>query len=1032
MKLNQTLNRHRPWLALSVPLLACAVQWLGWTWIKPYIWFLFYPSLFLSSWIGGKRIGMAATLLSAGLAVYFFEPPQLSWVGKAPRVWLSVLAFGAMGALFSYFHELLRQANREASDALAKSQALNDHLEARVRDRTAAIERTSATLQLSEERLAGIVTSAMDAIISVDYQQRVVLFNRSAERIFGCPANEALNQQLSRFIPERFRTQHEKHLENFGRTGVTSRSMKSFGTLYATRIDGTEFPIEASISQVEVGGQKLYTVIVRDITERLRAQQALAENQATLRAVIDGSREPIFLKDLESRILLANPAALAVMGKTEQEVIGRHDGEIYADAITAEKILAADRRIMASGIGESLEETVRTAEGERTFLSNKTPHRDGNGNVIGLIGVSVDITERKRIDRELREREARFRTTLDCMLEACQIIGHDWRYLYLNDTAARYGRTTPDALLGKTVLECYPNIHGTPMYEALRAGLEDREGSRRDYQFIYEDGTTAWFDLRIQPVPEGIFIISLDVTERRRSDSALRESEERFRQLAENINEVFWIIEPGKTEVVYVSPAFQTIWGYPCENLYADAYLWISSIHPEDRPQVEQARRTKLESGTFSETYRVVRPDGTVRWVHDRAFPLRDATGRVYRVVGTAEDITEHQKLETQLRHSQKMEAIGTLAGGIAHDFNNILAAILGFGELIQMNDSSPGESSDYAGEILKAAQRATALVRQILTFSRQEQQERRAVQLRHLVTESLALLRATIPTTIEFATNLAPDAAPVLAEPSQIHQIVMNLGTNAWHAMRGRVGKLTIALTNIEVDQALATVTPQLRPGPYVRLSVSDTGSGMDRTTMERIFEPFFTTKGPGEGTGLGLSVVHGIMQSHDGAITVYSRRGEGTVFHLYFPAILDGAIEVRESVLALPQGHGEHILFVDDEEPILRIGKSMLTSLAYRVTGFTVVTDALEALRRDPATFNLIITDQNMPHLTGVEFARQAKAIRQDIPIILTTGFTAELTVEKLRALGIADLLLKPVRSMTLATCVRALLDQENATSN
>ncbi|ATC62742.1 hypothetical protein CMV30_01480 [Nibricoccus aquaticus] len=385
----------------------------------------------------------------------------------------------------------------------------------------------------------------------------------------------------------------------------------------------------------------------------------------------------------------------------------------------------------------------------------------------------------------------------------------------------------------------------------------------------------------------------------------------------------------------------------------------------------------------------------------------------------------ERQQLEEQYRHSQKMEAIGTLAGGVAHDFNNILTAIYGYSEIAKMDAGENDAVRNSLDAIVKAARRATSLVRQILTFSRQQPQQRSVVQMGTIVGEVLTLLRATLPATIEIKYLSARECSSVLADATQIHQVLMNLGTNAWHAMRDQAGRLEIRLEDFDVDREFVQARPALRPGRYVRLSVSDTGSGMDQATQARIFEPFFTTKGPGEGTGLGLAVVHGIMQGHDGAITVYSQRGEGTTFHLYFPA--HGAMPVLGEVegAPVPRGNGQRILYVDDEQALAEMGQKMLERLGYAVDICCVPREALRLFAENPGGFDLVVTDQTMPGMTGIELVRELLHIRPGLPVILTTGYVGTLTVERIRELGIRELMMKPHSVRTTAETVRRSLE-------
>lgn len=520
-----------------------------------------------------------------------------------------------------------------------------------------------------------------------------------------------------------------------------------------------------------------------------------------------------------------------------------------------------------------------------------------------------------------------------------------------------------------------------------------------------------------------------DISARQEAERNLRASEERFRQLAENIHEVFWMTDPLKRTMLYISPAYETIWGRTCASLYESPDNWLDSIHPEDRARVVAALGRQA-TGDYHETFRIRRPDGTLRWVRDRAFPIRDENGEVYRIVGTAEDITEWRQLEEQFRQAQKLEAIGTLAGGIAHDFNNVLGAIIGYVELTQPTLPAGAPAHLYLEQVLQASHRAADLVRQILTFSRREEQRRVALLLQDVVREPVKLLRATVPAMIEFDVSLPRDLPLVSADSTQIHQVVMNLCTNAAHAMGGAAGRLGIALEKVTLDgaQARAKEAPGLKPGVYVRLTVSDTGCGMDHATMERIFEPFFTTKGPGEGTGLGLSVVHGIMQSHGGAVTVSSRPGEGTTFRLYFPAALEQAqkADVAQKI-AVPFGAGRRVLVVDDESALAQLATAVLNALGYHAIDCGDGETALERLRADAAAFDLVITDLSMPGMTGVELARKVAGVRPDLPVVLTTGNEARLPAEILRTAGIREVLPKPFTAHSLGLAAHRALAEK-----
>jgi CheY-like chemotaxis protein len=379
--------------------------------------------------------------------------------------------------------------------------------------------------------------------------------------------------------------------------------------------------------------------------------------------------------------------------------------------------------------------------------------------------------------------------------------------------------------------------------------------------------------------------------------------------------------------------------------------------------------------------------------------------------------------MEAQLRQAQKMEAIGTLAGGIAHDFNNILSAVIGYTE-IALADVPEGSSQHRnLQEVLKAGSRARDLVKQILTFSRQTEQELRPVQIKQIVTETLKLLRASLPTTVKISVDIQSDSA-VLAEPTQIHQVIMNLCTNAAHAMRARGGQLKIDLSNVVLGGSFIGQHPYLNPGEYIKLRVIDTGHGMEKAIVDRIFDPFFTTKERGEGTGMGLAVVLGIVKSHGGTITVESEIDEGSTFSIFLPVIMQ-EVDHEVSVKApIPTGT-ESILFIDDEKSLVDLGQQILERLGYKVTIRTSSVEALELFIEQPDKFDLVITDMTMPNMTGDELAGKLMSIREDIPVILCTGYSERISQERAHDLGIKEFILKPIVMRELAIKVRSALD-------
>ena len=512
--------------------------------------------------------------------------------------------------------------------------------------------------------------------------------------------------------------------------------------------------------------------------------------------------------------------------------------------------------------------------------------------------------------------------------------------------------------------------------------------------------------------------------------TAPEEQEERFRQLVDHIKEVFWISSPDRSEVLYVSPLYETVWGRSCASLLEDPRSLWDAVHPQDQERM-LTHQSEAEGDGYQGECRIVRPDNSVRWVRIRTFPLRTSYGEILSLAGVAEDITEQRRIEEaltkterQFRQSSRMEAIGTLAGGIAHDFNNILTAILGYTELALATVPKGSRTQRNLQEVLTAGHRAKHLVLQILTFSRQAGQGKKPTPIHMVVREALKLLRATIPSTIEIHQLLKTEAT-ILADPTQMHQVIINFCTNAEYAMRETGGILTMVLEEVDVTKDLTSMISGLQVGPHVRLTVKDTGSGMTPEVLERMFDPFFTTKPIGEGSGMGMAVAHGIVTAHGGALVVDSVVNNGTKIEVYLPTVPTPVLEHVEEQGPIPTGK-ESILFVDDEETIVRLGKELLTQLGYTVEVHTSSVEALNVFRLDPHRFDLVITDQTMPGLTGEALSRELLRIRPDLPIILCTGFSHIMSAEKAKALGIQGYLMKPLAIRDLVPIIRHVLDK------
>lgn len=539
----------------------------------------------------------------------------------------------------------------------------------------------------------------------------------------------------------------------------------------------------------------------------------------------------------------------------------------------------------------------------------------------------------------------------------------------------------------------------------------------------------------LSPDKEEFQAVATDITERKQTEAALRGRDQRLSSLINSAMDAIITVDENDRIVVFNMAACEM---FRCARADAIGQPLGKFLPEQPRPE-PPAHLGELGAHDVANSHMdrpiqitALRADGTefpseaaishveVKGRQLCSVILRDLSARV--AAEAARDA-----LEARLRVTQKMEAIGVLASGIAHDFNNILAAIDGYTELAKSDALNNPAVLESLKEVSKASGRATTLVRQILTFSRQEEPPHQPLRLAPVVQEALKLLRASVPSSIEFQVSLSTEAPMVMANSTQIHQIVMNLGANAAHAMRGGTGRLTVTLESCLLDEDAARRPPELPPGPYVCLSVTDTGHGMDQATAERVFEPFFTTKGPWGGSGLGLSVVHGIISSCQGAITVSSQPGQGATFALFFPAQPDALPAPAAAAPVIPRGSGERILFVDDEEALGRFVKRMLEKLGYVMEVTTQPQSAIESVRAKPDSYALVIADLTMPGLLGTELAKALLRIRPGLPIILTSGYAADLTADNLAAIGITEVLSKPFSLAVLSQAIHQALTKQ-----
>ena len=509
--------------------------------------------------------------------------------------------------------------------------------------------------------------------------------------------------------------------------------------------------------------------------------------------------------------------------------------------------------------------------------------------------------------------------------------------------------------------------------------------------------------------------------QRQQTQDRLNQSEERFRQLAEHIEEVFWMKDLAQNRIIYISPAYETVWGRTCASLYASPQNWLEAIHPEDRERIVHSTLTNQPTGTYDEEYRIIRPDGKIHWIHDRAFPVRNQTGEVYRIAGVATDMTERKQAERVARRSQRLESIGTLAGGVAHDLNNALAPILMSVELLKLDYPKEAETIET---IETSAKRGADMVRQLLTFAKGAEGERVLIQSAHLLKELEKIMKGSFPKNLQLVVKHDSKLPMVMGDATQLHQVLLNLCVNARDAMP-HGGTLTLEAQSMEVDAVYASAVPDAKPGKYLALRVRDTGTGIPPEILDRIFDPFFTTKGPDKGTGLGLSTVLGIVKGYGGFLEVHSQPGQGSTFTVYLPADAAGSDTQHLTKAAVEfRGQGETILLVDDEPAVREVGRAVLRRLNFKPLTATDGADGLMQAAEHRTVLRAIITDQHMPHMDGLTFVRALRRMLPDIPVMVASGRLDDAVAEEFKTLGVTSRLDKPFTAPQLAEMLKNLL--------
>ena len=795
--------------------------------------------------------------------------------------------------------------------------------------------------------------------------------------------------------------------------------------------------------------------------------------------IINQIKEAVITTDQEGIITTWNSGAQKLLGFPDWETIGN---SISRFLVSRESDQVLPRQLASSQLSAptNMEALLVRKSGDAFYgLISSSDLVSQAGDKTGIILTITDISARKTAEIKLMQSEERFRSLIENTSDWIWEVDEAGNFTYVSPKIRELLGYEPDELIGTSPFALMPDDEAVRLAARLNGFAARRKPFFRvENTNCHKDGHLVVLESSGVPILDehgnfrGYRGVDRNITERKEIEKNLADQASLW-ALGSDIGHAIAIAgdlreltqKCCEAIVQRLDGAFARIWLYhPGDNMLilegsAGMYTHLDGKHgrisvnsPYKIAQIASNRKAHLTNQVIGDPQvkeqawatreKMVAFAGHPLLAGDRLVgvmamfarhPLSDFILKTFEsvadkiAIGIAGKLAEKEKtaLQKQVRQMQKMEAIGTLAGGIAHDFNNILTAIIGFGDLLKYQLADNREARECVEQILQAGSRAKNLVRQILTFSRQTEQERQPLHAHLIIKEAVKLLRASIPSTIEIRQDIDPQCGTIMADPTEMHQIVMNLCTNAYHAMQERGGVLEVILENIPFTAELAHVYPRLRVGRYARLTVTDTGSGMEPAVVERIFEPYFTTKHLGEGTGMGLALVHGIVESLGGAIIVDSTPGKGSVFAVYLP-VLDAkkTSEPAPESEDIPRGT-ERILFVDDEEAIVSFHRKLLHNLGYEVTGRTCSREALKLFQLYPHRFDLVITDQMMPHLTGVEFSRLVTAIRPDIPLILLTGFSHTLTPDQLRTAGIRELALKPLLTGELAAIIRKVLE-------
>jgi PAS domain S-box-containing protein len=905
-------------------------------------------------------------------------------------------------------------------------------------------------LKESEHLYRTVVETSPDAIIMYNLRGELLTANMQAAAMYGVSSPADLLKEVKTVFDLLTEDGKSFATANFHRTLTDGTSQNNEYLVRARDGRTISAEINSSVVRAATGEPRAFISVIRDITTRKQTEKRIDEALQFNRTIFSASPVAILTYNSSGQCMSANEAASKITGGTIEELLAQNFRQL--DSWKRTGMIDAAENAFKTGQVQFLETRIVTTFGKDLWFDCRfTPfHHEGELNLLVLLS---DVTSRKQAEDSLRKSEANFQRIFDESPIGAAIVSPDHHFTRVNEAMCRmmgYSEEEFAALQFEYIT--HPDHLGEDLEQIrlLTSGKIERYETEKRY--IRKDGNIIWGRLSVEAIRDAtgqlLYFLPMvvDITERKKMEEKLSAERERLTSILDRIPVPTFVIDRNyhvllwnSNNEIYTGIAKEKVLGKPLNLLslfrekvsptLAELILEMGDAELIAKFGTRGLRKSEFQPHAFESTGRIW-INGEERILIIQAARIVDTDGKVVGAIQTTQDITDRTRLETQLRQAQKMEAIGTLAGGIAHDFNNILSAVLGYTEMALGETKLDNHMRRYLDQVFKAGERARDLVKQILSFSRQSDERPHPLRVSPIVKEVMRLLKASLPSTIKIRQDIHEDWDTVVADPTQIHQILMNLCTNAAYALRGGKGELKVSLVPVNVEPPDDLIVHHdLSPGRYLRLTVSDTGGGIHKEIVDRIFDPFFTTKKPGEGTGLGLSVVYGIVKSYGGAITVQSEVGKGTEFNVYLPSVIEdtGRSEAKED-RPIPGGK-ERILFVDDEAALVHLAIGVLSGLGYEVVGKTSSLEALELFRARPDSFDLVITDMTMPNMTGSELAQQLMRMRPGIPIILCTGFSETVTQEKARAIGVREFIMKPIVQRQMAAAIRRAFDEKNS---